>query len=49
MAFEPTKVVSEHKTEIEQLKFQNDELAKVLGKATIKGDWALGKLIVKLS
>ncbi|BBB57091.1 integrase [Candidatus Megaera polyxenophila] len=44
MAFEPAKVVSEYKTEIEELKSQNDELAKALGKATIERDWALGKL-----
>lgn len=44
MAFEPAKVVSEYKTEIEELKAQNDELAKALGKATVERDWALGKL-----
>lgn len=44
MAFEPAKVVSEYKTEIDELKSQNDELAKALGKATIERDWALGKL-----
>lgn len=44
MAFEPAKVISEYKTEIEELKSQNDELAKALGKATIERDWALGKL-----
>ena len=44
MAFEPAKVVSEYKTEIEELKAQNDELAKALGKATIERDWAVGKL-----
>ena len=44
MAFEPAKVVSEYKTEIEELKSQNDELAKALGKATVERDWALGKL-----
>ena len=44
MAFEPAKVVNEYKTEIEELKSQNDELAKALGKATIERDWALGKL-----
>ena len=45
MAFEPARVVSEYKTEIEGLKSQNDELAKALGKATVERDWALGKLI----
>jgi putative transposase len=44
MAFEPAKVVSEYKIEIEELKSQNDELAKALGKATVERDWALGKL-----
>ena len=44
MAFEPAKVVSEYKTEIEELKSENDELAKALGKATVERDWALGKL-----
>ena len=44
MAFEPSKVVSEYKTEIEELKSENDELAKALGKATVERDWALGKL-----
>ena len=41
MAFEPARVVSEYKTEIEGLKSQNDELAKALGKATVERDWAL--------
>jgi putative transposase len=44
MAFVPAKVVSEYKTEIEELKSENDELAKALGKATVERDWALGKL-----
>jgi len=44
MAFEPAKVVSDYKTEIDELKTQNDELAKALGKATVERDWALGKL-----
>ena len=44
MAFEPAKVVSEYKTEIDELKTQNDELAKALGKATVERDWDLGKL-----
>ena len=29
---------------IEELKEQNDELAKALGKSTIERDWAVGKL-----
>ena len=44
MAFEPAKVVSEYKTEIEDLKSENDKLAKALGKATVERDWSLGKL-----
>ena len=44
MAFEPAKVVSEYKTEIDELKTQNDELAKALGKATVEREQALGKL-----
>ena len=44
LAFEPAKVVSEYKKEIEELKEQNDELAKALGKSTIERDWAAGKL-----
>ena len=44
LAFEPAKVVSEYKKEIEWLKEQNDALAKALGKSTIERDWAVGKL-----
>lgn len=44
LAFEAAKVVSEYKKEIEELKEQNDALAKALGKFTIERDWAVGKL-----
>ena len=44
LAFEPAKVVSEYKEQINKLKDQNDELAKALGKATVERDWAVGKL-----
>ena len=44
LAFEPAKAVSEFKNEITELKSQNDELAKALGKTTIERDWAVGKL-----
>ena len=44
LAFEPAKVVSEYKSEIKELKVENDELAKALGKATVERDWAVGKL-----
>ena len=30
------------KEEIEDLKFENEQLAKALGKATIKAEWAAG-------
>ena len=36
--------MSEYKKEIEELKEQNDELAKALGKSTIERDWVVGKL-----
>ena len=44
IAFEPAKAVSEFKNEIEELTTQNDELAKALGKATLKADFAVKKL-----
>ena len=44
LAFEPAKAVSEYKDQICELKNQNDELAKALGKATVERDWAVGKL-----
>ena len=44
LAFEPAKVVSEYKSEIKELKAENDELAKALGKATVERDWVVGKL-----
>jgi putative transposase len=44
IAMEPAKAVTEYKNEIEALKSQNDALAKALGKATIKAEWAEGKL-----
>jgi len=36
--------VQEFKEEISELQFQNDELAKALGKTTVERDWAVGKL-----
>ena len=36
--------MSEYKSEIKELKAENDELAKALGKATVERDWAVGKL-----
>jgi putative transposase len=44
IAFEPAKAVSEFKDEIKELTTQNDELAKALGKATLKADFAVKKL-----
>jgi putative transposase len=44
LAFEPAKAVTEYKELISELKNQNDELAKALGKATVERDWAVGKL-----
>jgi len=44
IAFEPAKAVSEFKDEIKELTMQNDELAKALGKATLKADFAVKKL-----
>lgn len=44
LAFEPARAISEFKDEIQELKEQNDELAKALGKTTIERDWAVGKL-----
>jgi putative transposase len=44
IAFEPARAVSEFKSEIDGLKKENDELARALGKMTIKAHWAAGKL-----
>jgi putative transposase len=44
IAFEPAKAVSEFKDEIQELTTQNDELAKALGRATLKADFAVKKL-----
>lgn len=44
LVFEPAKAVSEYKDQINELKSENDELAKALGKATVERDWAVGKL-----
>jgi len=44
IAFEPAKAVSEFKDEIQELTIQNDELAKALGKATLKANFAVKKL-----
>ena len=44
LAFEPAKAVTEYKEQISELKNQNEELAKALGKTTVERDWAVGKL-----
>lgn len=44
LVFEPSKGVSEYKSQINELESQNDELARALGKATVERDWAVGKL-----
>ncbi len=44
IAFEPARAVSEFKSEIDDLKKENDALARALGKTTIERDWAVGKL-----
>ena len=43
-AFEPLKAVSEYKDQLDDLREQNDALAKALGKATVERDWLAGKL-----
>jgi putative transposase len=42
-AFESSKMVSEYKKELEELKSQNDQLAKTLGKVTIERNFAVEK------
>ena len=44
LAFDVGGATKAYRDEIEDLKVQNDDLAKALGKATIKAEWASGKL-----
>ena len=44
LVFDTNKSTKSYKDEIDDLKQQNDQLAKALGKATIRADWAEGKL-----
>ena len=44
LVFDTSSATKSYKSEIEDLKQQNDNLAKALGKATIRADWAEGKL-----
>jgi len=43
-AFESSKMSSEYKKEIDELRENNDKLAKALGNTTIERDWAVKKL-----
>jgi putative transposase len=44
LAFDVGGATKAYRDEIEELKIENDGLAKALGKATIKAEWAVGKL-----
>jgi putative transposase len=44
LAFDVGRATKAYREEIEELKVENDRLAKSLGKATIRADWAEGKL-----
>ena len=44
LAFDVGDVTKTYKDEIDKLKNENDGLAKALGKATLKAEWAAGKL-----
>ena len=44
LAFDVAGATKAYREEIEELKTENDGLAKALGKATIKAEWAAGKL-----
>jgi len=44
LAFDVGGATKTYRDEIEELKTENDGLAKALGKATIKAEWATGKL-----
>lgn len=44
LAFDVGGATKAYRDEIEELKIENDGLAKALGKATIKAEWATGKL-----
>lgn len=42
LAFDVGGATKAYKDEIEELKQENENLAKALGKATVKADWAVG-------
>lgn len=44
LAFDIGGATKAYKDEIEDLKQENEDLAKALGKATVKAEWAVGKL-----
>ena len=44
LAFDVGGATKAYKDEIEELKSENEQLAKALGKATVKAEWAVGKL-----
>jgi len=44
LAFDVDGATKVYKDEIEELKSKNEQLAKALGKATIKAEWVAGKL-----
>jgi putative transposase len=44
LAFDKSSVVKEYKQEIENLKEENEKLAKKLGKVIVERDWLQGKL-----
>ncbi len=44
LAFDVGGATKAYKDEIEDLKSENEQLAKALGKATVKVEWAVGKL-----
>ncbi len=44
LAFDLGGATKSYRDEIEELKEENDGLAKALGKATVKAEWAVGKL-----
>ena len=44
LAFDVAGATKTYKDEIEELKEQNEQLAKALGKATVRADFAEGKL-----
>ena len=44
LAFDVGGATKAYKEEREELKFENEQLAKALGKATVKAEWAAGEV-----